>query len=75
MAKPPFIWEAHEYIFQEKTSDWYWAVGIIAVSLAVLLIIFGNVLFALVVLIGSFTLSIFAARRPDLVRFEINLND
>ena len=72
MAKPPFIWEAHEYTFQEKSSDWYWAVGIVAISIAVISIIFGNVLLALLILLGSFSLSLFAAKHPVYVRFEIN---
>lgn len=72
MAKGPFIWETHEYYFQEKTSDWFWAVGIIAVSIAVISIIFGNIVFALLILTGSFSMAIFAARVPQMVRFEIN---
>lgn len=71
MAKPPFIWEAHEYLFQEKSSDWYWVVGIVTLSASVLSIIFGNVLFGLILLMGGFTLSVFAARRPSIVRYEI----
>jgi hypothetical protein len=72
MAKPQFIWEAHEYVFQEKTSDWYWVVGIVSVSAAVLCFIFGNMLFGLIIFMGGFILSIFAARRPKLVRYELN---
>ncbi len=72
MAHAPFIWEEHEYIFQEKTNDWYWAVGIIAFSITVISIIFGNALFALLILVGIITLTIFASKPPRLVRFEIN---
>ncbi len=72
MAKHPFIWEAHEYTFQEKSSDWYWAVGIVSVSIAIISIVFGNVLLALLILFGSFAMSLFAAKRPDLMHFEIN---
>lgn len=72
MGKDPFIWEAHEYYFQAKTTDWYWAVGIIGVSIATISIIYGNVLFAMLVLISTFALSIFASKEPPLVRFEIN---
>jgi len=72
MAKLPCIRPAPESFLREKTSDWYWAVGIITLCVAVISIIFGNVLFGLIVVIGGFILSIFAARRPDLVRFEIN---
>ncbi len=72
MAHPPFIWEAHEYLFQEKSSDWYWAVGIISLSIGVLSMIFGNMLFGLIIIMGGFILSIFAARRPRLVRYELS---
>lgn len=72
MAKHPFIWEAHEYTFQEKSSDWYWAVGIVAVSVSIISIIFGNILLALLVLLGSFALSLFASKRPSVIKFEIN---
>lgn len=72
MGKDPFIWEEHEYYFQEKTSDWYWAVGIIGVSIAILAIIFNNTLFAVLVLLSTFALSLFASKEPKVVRFEIN---
>jgi hypothetical protein len=72
MGKDPFIWQAHEYYFQAKTTDWYWAVGIIGVSIAIISIIYGNVLFAMLVLISTFALSVFASKEPPLVRFEIN---
>ncbi|HEY1037633.1 MAG TPA: hypothetical protein VGE62_03550 [Candidatus Paceibacterota bacterium] len=70
--KGPFIWETHEYFFQEKTSDWYWAVGIIAVSIAILSVIFGDALFALLIIVAAFALSLFASRRPEIVRFEVS---
>ncbi len=72
MAKDPFIWQAHEYIFQEKTSDWYWAVGIIGASVAVISLIFGNIIFALLIALCTFCLMLFGAKEPALVRFEIN---
>lgn len=72
MGKDPFIWQAHEYYFQAKTTDWYWAVGIIGASIAIISIIYGNVLFAMLVLISTFALSVFASKEPPLVRFEIN---
>lgn len=70
--RPAIVWQTHEYIYQEKTTDWYWGTGIIAVSLAILAIFFGNILLALLTLIGGFTLCLFGARRPNHLRFEIN---
>lgn len=65
-------WEDFEYEFKHKTSDWYWAVGIIAVSVAIAAIFFGNVLFGVLILLGAFTLSMHAARHPDIIHFELN---
>src|SRR3989338_4286703 len=42
-------WEATEHHHVEKGSDWYWALGIIAVVGATVSIIFGNILFAIVI--------------------------
>lgn len=72
MAKPPFIWDAHEYIFRQKTSDWYWVIGIITISVAVLSIIFGNLLFALIILLSGFSMSALSAKEPKLIHFELN---
>jgi hypothetical protein len=65
-------WGGHEYSYSEKSVDWYWAVGIVALSGAVAAILLGNFLFGILILIGAFTLSLFAARKPNTVTFEIN---
>jgi hypothetical protein len=66
MAKrfAPLHWQTFEYEERERTPDWFWAVGIITVSIAVASIIFNNVLFAIVILLGGFALSLYAARPP-----------
>lgn len=70
--RPGIIWETHEYLYQEKTTDWYWGAGIITVSLAILSIVFGNALFAVVILVGGIALCLFGARLPNHLRFEVN---
>lgn len=67
-----FSWHTHEYVYREKTQDWFWVVGIISVAIAVTSIIFGNILFALVILIGAFVMALFAARKPNVVEIDIN---
>ena len=64
-------WQGYEYVHREKNSDWFWALGIIALSSAITAIIFKNILFALLILIGAFTLALFAAKKPYLIHFEI----
>ncbi|HRH27075.1 MAG TPA: hypothetical protein PLZ99_02865 [Parcubacteria group bacterium] len=65
-------WETVEYLHTEKTSDWYWIVGIITLSAALIAIILNNVIFAILIIVSSFTLSIFASRRPDMVTATID---
>ncbi|NQV87966.1 MAG: hypothetical protein HQ402_00225 [Parcubacteria group bacterium] len=73
MSEENFLrWEAHEYFHMEKTADWYWAVGIISVSIASVAIILNNVIFGILVILGAFTLSVFASKRPDLAQIELN---
>lgn len=65
-------WQAYEYFHEPKTSDWYWALGVIAIAIAGAAIIFGNVIFALLVIIGATALAIHAHKEPKLVEFELN---
>lgn len=68
MKKPkPLHWQAYEYEHIERSPDWFWAVGIISVAIAITAIIFNNVLFAILVLLAAFTLSLYASREPELM--------
>lgn len=63
MAKP-LHWQTFEYEHRERSPDWFWAVGIITIALSVTAIILNNVLFAFVVILSGFVLSLYAARPP-----------
>lgn len=65
-------WHTPEYVFRERTSDWFWTLGIIATASAVTSIIFGNILFALIIAIGAFAIALHASRKPRIVKVEIN---
>lgn len=47
-------------------------VGIAAGAIAITSILFGNILFAVVVVVGAFVLCLFAARQPNVVTVEIS---
>ncbi|MEK7579178.1 MAG: hypothetical protein AAB460_01425 [Patescibacteria group bacterium] len=68
----PLIWSALEYEHRERSNDWFWAVGVIALGGAILAIIFGNVLFGVLIIIGALTLVLYVLRHPRHVSFEIN---
>ena len=67
MPQPSFKveWDAHEYEHKERSSDWFWAVGIVSVSVAIASVILGNIIFAILVLVSVFALSIFTNRPPS----------
>ncbi len=69
--RKPLSWRGHEYLHVEKSPDWYWALGLIAIAGAIAALIFNNVLFAVLILFGAFALALFASREPKEVRFAL----
>lgn len=63
----PIHFQTTEYEHRDRGADWFWAVGIITVSLAVTSIILNNVLFAFVIVLAGFALSLFASKPPKIV--------
>jgi hypothetical protein len=70
--QPLISWDAPEHIHTEKNNDWYWSVGIITITAAVLAFIFNNIIFGILILVGSFALIIHATKKPRIVHYEIN---
>ncbi len=68
---PLLEWSVLEHPYKEKTADWYWILTILAFGGAVAAILFGDVLFALVIAIGAFTIALYAGRRPNQIRVAI----
>lgn len=65
-------WEAPEHTHIEKSSDWYWILGIIAIAGSVTSMIFSNVLFGVVILLGAMTMIVTSYRRPRVIQFEVS---
>ncbi len=65
-------WETYEYLHTEKTSDWYWIVGIVTLSMAIIAIILNNVIFGILIIVASLVLSLFASRKPDIVTIVLD---
>jgi len=49
-------WKTIEHHHEDKSSDWYWILGIIAITTAILAVYVGNILFAIVILLAAFTM-------------------
>lgn len=64
-------WEAPEHHHNEKSGDWFWAFGILAVAAVVTAFLLGNMLFALLLAVASVTLVAAAYHPPAIVPFGI----
>ena len=64
-------WTAPQYMHTEKTNDWYWIVGIIATTLALISIILGDTLFGIFIVVATFTLCLYASHPPELHTVKI----
>jgi hypothetical protein len=68
----PLTWTALEYDHYERSNDWYWSLGILGLGGAILAIVFGNVIFALFIILSTVLLGLRAYRYPREALFEIN---
>jgi len=71
MEKMLVTWQEIEHHHAEQGSDWFWALGVIAVSSALTAVLFSNFLFAILILVAAATMVIVAKRAPKLVTFSI----
>ena len=74
MENEPYTleWQVFEFLYREKRPDWYWAVSIISIALAVTAFILNNVLFGILILIASFTLMLHAKKKPRLINVSVS---
>lgn len=72
MEKISLTWQAPEYHHYKRTNDWFWAVGIITLSIAILAFIYDNALFGILILLSAGILVFYTLREPSLVDYEIN---
>ena len=65
-------WHAPEYIHTEKTADWYWILAIVTVTVVLIAVILNNVIFGMLIIVASSTLTLLAGRKPQKVHIEIS---
>lgn len=72
MQEDSLSWEALEFEEREKSVDWFWALGIIAVCGIIISILYKNYLFAIFIAIGAITIGRLANQKPRMIRYEIS---
>lgn len=69
--KALFEWRGREHDYNPKSADWYWALGIVAVSGVIAAILFGSYLVATLILVAAVALALHAAKEPSLHHFRL----
>ena len=64
MGEQTISWHVQTHAHYERSADWYWALGILAVGGAAVSIYFSNILFALILLVGAGSIGALVARGP-----------
>ena len=57
-------WQVETHEHKERSTDWYWGLGLGAAACAGISLFFGNILFALIILLGLGSIGILVARGP-----------
>jgi hypothetical protein len=65
-------WEAPEHTHPDKGGDWYFALGIVTVSVVVASVIFSNFLFAILSALSGASIAIAASQPPRIVRYGVS---
>jgi hypothetical protein len=64
-------WSSPEYYHKERSNDWFWTVGIIAIIGSVAAVWFNNYIFAIFIIISGASLIMFTIRPPHDTNFII----
>jgi len=65
-------WKTLEYKKKERTTDWYWSVGIITISLIIISIILKNYSFVGLLFIAIITSYVFFIKNPEVLDIKID---
>ena len=68
---PSFAWQGKEYEYDEKTADWYWALGILATAAVLACILLGDFLLAVLIIVATVTIALQSAKRSVIHRFML----
>ncbi|HEY4516002.1 MAG TPA: hypothetical protein VJH67_02325 [Candidatus Paceibacterota bacterium] len=71
MTESLLEWHSLERPHFEKSTDWFWYLGILAVAGAVLAFYFDNFLFGIFIILGALSLGIISKRKPNEVNVRI----
>jgi hypothetical protein len=65
-------WQAPEHKNKERSTDWYWAVGIIVLSVAIIAVILNDGFFAILIILGIAILISFTIRPAKILTISLD---
>lgn len=65
-------WSHLEYEEKERSTDWFWALGIIVIVGSLTSIVYSNYFFAALLVLSGILLGFFATQKPKMVSYELN---
>jgi hypothetical protein len=71
MEPKGIIWEAYEHHHTDRSSDWFWILGILTVAGTIASLLLGNTLLAIVIAIGGTLSGIGALREPHIIAYAV----
>lgn len=66
-----YQWETLEYDARSRSSDWFWALGIISGALALACVFFGNLLLGILIIVGAITLIVHHVQEPKVLNVSV----
>lgn len=72
MAEHPLLWHAPTHEGTPRSTDWFWALGIVALCGAILAVLFSNILLGIIILLGAGILGVLAMRPPRDCEIELS---
>ncbi len=66
-----FSWTTPEFIQGEKSTGWFWALGIISLAMIVVSLLMKNFLFALIIVLATFLIYIQAKKHPRKIKITL----
>ncbi|TRZ52280.1 hypothetical protein D4R99_02980 [bacterium] len=70
MEKDKITWQAKEFLYYKKTTDWYWYFGTIVIGLMAFSFYVHDILFIFVIGIGAFTMLLYATKVPETINYQ-----
>lgn len=64
-------WSTPEYSHKERSNDWFWTIGLIAVVGCGIALWFHNYIFAIFIILAGASLIMFNIRKPEEITFTI----